>query len=70
MGDGELTRLLSETDSVNSLPVPAAILLGSASFWNELEAVSHYVGKQGVRRSKQMTIGSKMEHQDQNYKAL
>jgi hypothetical protein len=47
MGDGELPRLLKETESQNFLPVPVAILRGSASFWNELEVGSHYVGKQG-----------------------
>jgi hypothetical protein len=45
MGDGELPRLLRETDSQNLLPVPVAILRGSASFWNELEVGSHYGSK-------------------------
>jgi hypothetical protein len=49
MGDGELTHLLRETDSVNFLPVPVAILRVSAVFWNELEAVSHY-GSKGASR--------------------
>jgi len=47
MGDGELPRLLSATDSVDFLPVPVAILRGSASFWNELEVGSHYGSKEG-----------------------
>jgi hypothetical protein len=45
MGDGELPHLLSETDSGNFLAVPVAILLGAASFWNELGAVLHYGSK-------------------------
>jgi hypothetical protein len=48
MGDGELPRLLREPDSLNFLPFPVAILRGSAIFWNELEGVSHYVGKHGM----------------------
>jgi hypothetical protein len=48
MGDGELPRLLRETHSLNFLPVPVAILRGSASFWNELEVGSRYVGKHNL----------------------
>jgi hypothetical protein len=47
MGDGELTHLLKEPDSVDILFLPAAILRRSAIFWNELEVGSHYGSKEG-----------------------
>lgn len=49
MGEGELPRLLRETDSLNFLPVPVpvAIFGDVPTLGNELEASSHYGSKEG-----------------------